>query len=552
MKALWVRFSVVLAVLAFSALYFVPQTGWILRTQLRMIASTLPEKALMLSLGIEPEKVGLSKEESARVKALTKQRLSQVAERFPDDERLQIAFVLATSEHDLLPDRLRDLLRRFPNSPMLHAAILRYDCLKRIHLDRKERYLLSESPVPTKLLRSDPRHLVAFEGIAAKGERIDPDNAFFPMMRAVALFAAHRDEEALQALMRASRKSRWDDYALDEFEGIKRLWEDAFGKPNGLQKISLSAFILPPHLSVMRAPAYIATYKAMELERSGRLSEGLEIRLALMRCGRLMREQRKTTLARTVGTAIAHIAVNRPKGEPLPPPPRKAELAEARGKQIQERFVSYLRQIGQAETAKWVQEELRAGRQLRQELIDKVQRSPYLDELASAWAVDLMLLSVIAILLAMWSIAGISVGVERLAMGGKQISEPEQRPMKFAAVLLLAVWLASVVWLWKVGAIKWLWVTYDAAMAISSLSEKTTLLPPPLTQAILLNLVAMGTLAFAVVVGILVSRKGVAFSRALVQGVWQWALPMAAMIFLLYAVNLVITAIWEGRLYIPI
>ena len=302
----------------------------------------------------------------------------------------------------------------------------------------------------------------------------------------------------------------------------------------------------------MRAPAYIATYKAMELERSGRLSEGLEIRLALMRCGRLMREQRKTTLARTVGTAIAHIAVNRPKGEPLPPPPRKAELAEARGKQIQERFVSYLRQIGQAETAKWVQEELRAGRQLRQELIDKVQRSPYLDELASAWAVDLMLLSVIAILLAMWSIAGISVGVERLAMGGKQISEPEQRPMKFAAVLLLAVWLASVVWLWKVGAIKWLWVTYDAAMAISSLSEKTTLLPPPLTQAILLNLVAMGTLAFAVVVGILVSRKGVAFSRALVQGVWQWALPMAAMIFLLYAVNLVITAIWEGRLYIPI
>ena len=246
MKALWVRFLVALAVLVFSALFFVPQTGWILRTQLRMLASTLPEKALMLSLGIEPEKVGLSKEESARVKALTKQRLSQVAERFPDDERLQIAFVLATSEHDLLPDRLRDLLRRFPNSPMLHAAILRYDCLKRIHLDRKELYLLSESPVPTKLLRSDPRHLVAFEGIAAKGERIDPDNAFFPMMRAVALFAAHRDEEALQALMRASRKSRWDDYALDEFEGIKRLWEDAFGKPNGLQKISLSAFILPP------------------------------------------------------------------------------------------------------------------------------------------------------------------------------------------------------------------------------------------------------------------------------------------------------------------
>lgn len=403
MKALRMRnVLVAIAVLTLAILLALPSTGWVLRTQLRMLVSTFPEKALLLLLGVEPEKVGLTNSEGEKIRAIVKQRLHQVTQLQPDDEEMQIALSVLTEPLDMLPDRLRDLLKRFPNSPPLHAAILRYDFINRVRLDRKERYLISDSPLPEAFLRSEPQHLAAFEQVAIRGEKIDPENAFFPMMQAVALFAAHRDHEALKALMRASEKKRWDDYGLDEREGVFRLWESIFGKPSGLMKICLLGFWLEAYLGTMRPLSYIATYKAIELERKGRLLEGLKIRLALMGCGRLMREQGKSKMSRTIGTTITHIATIRPKGEPIPPPKRPEE-AEERGKSIQVRFINYLRQIGQSETAKWVQGELQEGWRLRKELHEKVQRSPFLDELAFAWSLGLTFLSAIAILLAMWT-----------------------------------------------------------------------------------------------------------------------------------------------------
>ena len=56
--------------------------------------------------------------------------------------------------------------------------------------------------------------LEAFDRDAAAGERLDPDNAFFPLMRSVGLFAEHRDDEALAAIQRAGAKPRFQEYAL--------------------------------------------------------------------------------------------------------------------------------------------------------------------------------------------------------------------------------------------------------------------------------------------------------------------------------------------------
>ncbi len=537
---------VALAVLSFIVLLALPSTGWVMRTQLRMLFSTFPEKALMLLLGIEPERMRWSASEGENIKAKARQLLSQAAQRYPEDEKMQIAFYVFTEPINALSDQLRDLLDRFPQSPSLHAAILRYDCINRIRFERRELHLLFESQPLKTFHKPDLKHFVAFERVAANGERIDPNNAFFPVMRAFALFAVHRDEEALRALVRTSKKQRWDDYTSDEKEGLLRLWESAFGKANGLTKSCLSGILLEPHLIGLKELAYFAAYKAMELERERKLSEGLEIRLALMRCAKLMREQEKSRIPKLVAPAVAHIATLRPKGDPLPEPTEKQE----KGKLIQVRFINYLKQIGQSEAARWTQEELQANQKMRENLHRRVLKSPFLDQLAVSWSVNLTFLSAIAILLAMWFGSGIVLGVERLTMRNKQIGAKEQRPLWLGAILFLAIWLVAMIWLWKVGAIKWVWSIYEVTMELEG--AEVFMIPPQLWQAILLTLVAIGSLTFVFAIGLFGIQKGVPISRTVIQGVWRWSLLTVAIIFLLYATTLLVTSVWEGRIYLPI
>ncbi len=537
---------VALAVLAFIVLLVLPSTGWVMRTQLRMLFSTFPEKALTLLSGIKPEILGLSTLEGESIKARAKQLLSQTAQRYPEDEKTQIALCVLTEPYAVFSERLRDLLDRFPKSPLLHAAILRYDYINRIRFDRKERYLLSESPLPKTFRQPDPKHLAAFEKVATNGERIDPDNAFFPMMRAVALFASHRDGEALKALLQASKKQRWDDYVLDESEGVLRLWETTFGKAYGLTKICLLEMRLEPYPIRLKELAYVVAYKAMELERKGKFVEGLKLRLALMRCAKLMREQEKSKLPKLVAPAIAHIATVRPKGESLPEPTEKQE----EGKLIQIRFINYLKQLGQNEAAKWTQAELQANQRVREGLMKQVRKSPILDELAFVWSMNLTFLSAVAILLAMWVGAGFVLRVERMAMRKKQIGARAQRPFRLGAILLFAIWLMTIVWLWKVSAIKYVWSVYEVTEDLLGIEK--FIIPPQIWQAFLLALVAIGSLTFAFAMGLLGSRKGIPMSRAIVQGIWRWSLLTAATIFLLYAATLIVTSVWEGRVYLHI
>ncbi|MFN3422850.1 MAG: hypothetical protein ACK40X_14145, partial [Armatimonadota bacterium] len=376
-----------------------------------------------------------------------------------------------------------------------------------------------------------------FERIAAKGEQLDPDNAFFPMMRAIGLFAAHRDDDALEALIRASKKKRWDDYRLEEREGTTQLWESAFGKPNGLTKTYIAEMDINPHLALIRGMVGVAVYKAVELERKGRLAEGLEIRSALIRCARLMREQQKSRLPRLVAPAIAHIATTHPKGETLPEP----KGGQERGELIQVRFINYLQQISQAEKAEWVKAELQANEQVRNELRQQVLRSPFLDTLAFVWLIGLTFLSTMAILLAVWFGATIALGIEQLAARIRRTDVSDQQPMKFGPVLLFAIWLMVAVWLWKVSAIKYLWSIYEVTELLWGAEE--IFIPPQIWQAFLLTLVMAGTLTFMLIAGLFGRLKGLPISRAVVQGVRLWTPPVVAMVFLLYAAIVIVTAV---------
>ncbi|MEZ8220620.1 hypothetical protein GG496_000787 [Candidatus Fervidibacteria bacterium JGI MDM2 JNZ-1-D12] len=180
----------------------------------------------------------------------------------------------------------------------------------------------------------------------------------------------------------------------------------------------------------------------------------------------------------------------------------------------------------------------------------QVQKSLILDELAFVWSMNLTFLSAVAILLAMWVGAGFVLRVERMAMRKKQIGAREQRPLRLGAILLFAIWLMTIVWLWKVSAIKYVWSVYEVTEELSGIEK--FIIPPQIWQAFLLTLVAIGSLTFAFAMGLLGSRKGIPMSCAIVQGIWRWSLLTAATIFLLYAATLIVTSVWEGRVYLPI
>ena len=123
----------------------------------------------------------------------------------------------------------RSLVPRFPDSPSLRANILRYATTDEVHLKRPEEDMLLASAAPQTPAgnspggsRDDPPDaaaLAAFDADAAAGERLDPDNAYFPFMRAVGLFAANRDAEGQAAVLRAGTKTAWREYYQDEVEG---------------------------------------------------------------------------------------------------------------------------------------------------------------------------------------------------------------------------------------------------------------------------------------------------------------------------------------------
>lgn len=535
----WLRLQqwlVGLTVMALLLFFLLPPTGWLLQAQLRMQVTALPEAFLMDWLGVQ----GWQMPERVRTKMCT--ALQKVVERYLNDYQIQlaaVAFFEKSSEEKA--DRLWALTARFPDEPSLYATVLRYDCFQRIHLNREEVYLLYGEPVPKELPKPKPQDLAAFERIAAFGERLDRDNAYFPMMRAVVLFALRRDKEAIGALQRASQKPHWNDYALDEAKGIIRLYENAFGRSIGSVQLSLYSTVLSQHYSLLRVMARMATYKAIEAERIGRTEEGIAIRRALARCGRLMRTQSPLAIGSLVGIAITAVAASRPGGAPLLDPKLPPEQ---RKQKRQERYIRYLRQIGQQEEAKWMQAEFKAGKRVREIIWAGQDRSIFGEEnlykTALLWTACLTLLSGALLMFLLWVAAAL---LTRSRFGQSA----------WAFLLIGGLWLAFVIHLWKGSAVKTVVAIHHHALVeltpgISWISAWFYNLPPEVLQSFCFGFIAVLPLLIAFVVMMVGIVRGLHASEAFVQGIRQWSLPIACVLFLFYALALTSTAKQESQI----
>lgn len=383
-----------LPLLVVVASAILPSTGWLVRLQVGLLASPRAEALLIGGFGI--------KEVSPEAPRRFRRILQDVAQRHPNDYPIQLGWALRMAYRPY--ENLKKLVPRFGDRPALYAHLLRFAVLEGVRPRRPEEAFIVGKPPSTVLpLPPPPLQLLAeFDRFAVQGEKLDPDNAYFPMMRAVGLFAARRDVEATETLLRAGKCSRWDDYCSDETLAQLALLRTVFGEAPVIAEEAPYMSTLFPHLSALRSLARLAVYMANKAEREGGKREAADIHLALLRCGSLMRVHATHVIGNLVGIAIISTATALPDFQP------GASVSPSdRSRQIRRHFLQYLRTQDREADVRWVESEFRAT-DAQLALIHKATKDDTtlrrLALVTSGWAMSLFLLQCVLAMLMLWAI----------------------------------------------------------------------------------------------------------------------------------------------------
>lgn len=449
-------------------------------------------------------------------------------------------------------ERLQALTLRFPNRPSVYANLLRYMTLGDVKMWYGETKAMGASSAAPSAAAPAPEALAMFAAAAQKGVQLDPNNAYFPMMQAMSLFAAHREGEALDALKAAGRCTQWNEYYADDIAGRLRLQRASYGEQLAIQQMN-SVYALPfPQYAQMRAAGRAAVRLAAADEHAGRTANGLAMRHALMRCGGLMRVEGTSSITSMVGVALANIATFDPEGvktAPLPATGKGGESQQSRDRRTEvrrNRYYAYLGNIGQTQEAVWAKREIAAGDQAKAILIEgsnnPVNSGWRLLQFSFSWLLNLVLLGSMAVMLMLGALAHYA------HLGGT---------WKGWTAKLLPLWRGSYALIAVAGIGVWQWAAAGNGLS-PYVDIRSLYFSPPGTggapdgllelQILVLGLSLLLPLLLVGLIAALSRRQGVPVAIGLGRGLRGAALPAAAALFLVYGVSLLPTVCFEAIL----
>lgn len=238
-----------------------------------------------------------------------------------------------------------ELERRFPDSNAVRAQRLR---------DTTSGWLIKNEGPPAKDQKSSPERgvwlnrpeLEASLRTAQEGARHEPNNGFYPWMQAMLCFSLDRPDEAIRALDRAGRCTKWSDDTFNT--AARRIELRRRVEPVGWEASSIELWsLLLPHLAPMRSTARAATGQMRLARQRGDEARALEIAGILQRAGGVMVRSQDSLISSLVGTAVCVIAW-KATTEDLPAPTKPTSNQEIR-RQYLERFVVYALAHGRAD-----------------------------------------------------------------------------------------------------------------------------------------------------------------------------------------------------------
>ena len=324
--------------------------------------------------------------------------------------------------------RLRGLLPRFGGEPALHATILRNMARADVGLwNRKESDVLTNDendktqplfPASAAADANTPEAFRNWNRACIAGENLDPNNAYFPAMQAVSLFAQNRDNEAEAALLQASRAAYYNDYCSDEPRAIWHLMEQTGGEPGAIPRFAEYASVCFWQYAPLRQMARLATVRAMNAEVAGDTERGFKLRQAVGRFGAtLQMSEQGSLIMALVGGNIARTSFLRPDGLPLTP-----EEQGGREKTTNA-YREYLLRTNHAGEVEFVDWETRADKQVRAagaagiRLPQNDNRFTAFGRLTAAWAVGMVLLSNVFVVLLAGGLAWVYLRIAPLLTG---------------------------------------------------------------------------------------------------------------------------------------
>ncbi|HVK02119.1 MAG TPA: hypothetical protein VM490_01470 [Armatimonadaceae bacterium] len=399
-----------LTIAVMAALFALPATRWLVRAQVGPALGLRSEAMTQLSVKPPAHLPEWGRAESWQ------ESVRRVSAAAPGDFGIQLAAAISQSDGERAKS-LRDLCARFPGEPAAHAALLRLatqngdQSVAVGHVEDQDalappRNSANRAPAnPAPAAKSPSADILAsFDGAAEAGERLDPDNAYFPAMRAVGYFAAGRDADAVAALERAGRCSHWNEYISEEMRGRWDLAHAAYGSETGsLARMATAFSTLFPHYAQLRAAARVATVRAMRAEAAGDAAGGIAIRKSVARLGATMRVQASSLIGSLVGQAITGVAAERPGGSPaVASSPEKAERTE-RAQIVTREYAAFLQTHGEGREATWYRAEREASERVRGITKRAMARTfllvPEMESVLALWGVGQALLANAALVL---------------------------------------------------------------------------------------------------------------------------------------------------------
>lgn len=299
------------------ALWQAPSSRWLIRLQAALALPTRVAQATPPELSPYAEGGARTPESEAAFR--------HAAEALKNDPMAQVsAIVRDLPEPGPEPPprdtmaRLPDLAARFPDNRAVIAATLRYAAGAniRIRLDDLGTPQAAKAVNRQRDVGGPLRgNYSVFDSLAARGERLDPRNAFFPAIRSVGLYAAGHDAEAQRCVIRAAGLPDWNDYVADEVTGAWRLADRALGPGNTLVHAGTVGGMAFTHFAQLKDAASRIADEAGRRERAGDGAGAASLRLDLFKIGASMRVQSTTFVGAATGTSIQDVAISRSLGK---------------------------------------------------------------------------------------------------------------------------------------------------------------------------------------------------------------------------------------------
>jgi hypothetical protein len=433
-------------------------------------------------------------------------------------------------------EQLRTVAAKFPDHPEILAATLRAESQAEVLVHRPEAsQFLDNRPAPktgtvtVKQKVSDAAAVRRFIDQCLEGERVDPDNAYFPLLRAMAHTELRQDKDAFAALHVAASKKVWREYIPEEFVANRNVNRGIYGQAGLISEMAISAAILFPHYSSLRELSRVVATEAIKREMKGNYAAGLSLRRDLFVVSEKMRNESTTLIGSLVGGAMLDTSRMRPAGVL----PFKAKQSRNDGPTFEEakvardinlkRFVDFAKKHGEEAFAERVVESARVGDLIRDISRKGSDRGIYgmesVTRLAIGQGTALILLANVVWMLILGAIATAVVRTPRFVAGNRLAPGPFVAAVAGIGVAMLAS-----------GALTGMSVGYTVSAVTGMTGEVGSMVP---MAAISAGMVIAFPMLLTIILAIWAAlNKRASFTRTITGGFAAASLPAATVMVL--------------------